>query len=204
MFFSDFNNPPWEHAVTLSFDSKEPCLLKRDGPCSTRSGVRELNRKGNNIVYFMFSDDKLMKVGGSSTGIGKLLASYILNLEGRADPMFTRFPIYLDMLRETYSGKKIHIYFLAVEPYEIIRPCLISGKMSSITVDDFHPLELSYVRQVEELDGKVPEWNIAEASGKSFNSFYKQLWKNRKDGLKEHKESNFNYQMFLDDISKIK
>ena len=187
MKITEFNHPELVHAVTMYPDDSHKTKIHRDWHISTD------HHEG--VVYFITVNDEIVKVGGSTQSIKSLVAQYCLNLEGKADPMFTRFPIYLMMLDLLCSGHRIDYYYIQVKPYTIMLPDLVTGDLIPVIANDFHGFETGYIQMVNDITGEIPVWNMAE-NGNSFSPELKLIWEQRREGLKED-GPHFDYQSFL-------
>ena len=198
MKITDFNNPDLIHAVTLYADDNEDTKIYRDWHLhrSFKNTIGDddlIDHEG--IVYFICVDDEIVKVGGSTDSIKGLLGQYIMNLEAKGNPMFTRFPIYLMMLELLCNNSRIDYYYIPVQPYTIVLKNLVNGKPVAVQATDFHGFETGYIQHVMDLCGSVPAWNVAEGAD-AFSGELRQLWETRREQLAGHGPM-FDYAKFL-------
>ena len=187
MKVTEFKNQNLIHACTLYPDSTEDTLIHRF------YHIEQDKHEG--VVYFICVDDEVFKVGGSTDSIKGLLSQYLMNLNSKGDPMFTRFPIYLMMLYLLCEGHRIDFYYIQVQPYTILLPDLRTGEMMEVISQDFHGFETGYITMVQEITGSIPIWNMAE-NGNSFDPNLRILWEDRKSRLSDS-SSLFDYHKFL-------
>ena len=198
MKITRFQNPNLVHAVTLFADDNEDTKIHRfwhldRGVKDTIGDDEILDHEG--IVYFITVNDEIVKMGGSTDNIKGLVGQYVMNLNAKGDPMFTRFPIYLMMLDLLCDGHRIDYYFIPVEPYWITINDLLTGKPRKVLADDFHGFEAAYIQHVIDLCGTVPLWNVAEGSS-SFPEYLRRLWEDRRGRL-QSTDDIFDYDAFL-------
>ena len=154
MKITEFNNSHLIHAVTLEYDETSPTKVRRNWH------IKKDRAPG--VVYFICIDDEIVKVGGSTQHIKSLVGQYCMNLESKAEPMFTRFPIYLMMLWLLSRGHRVDYYYMNVLPYKIQVPDLLTDEMVEVVATDFHGFETGCIQHVVDINGSVPQWNIAE------------------------------------------
>lgn len=188
MKITEFNNPHLIHAATLKYDESSPSLIDRDW----HIGVD----RNPGVVYFITVNDEIYKVGGSTQHIKSLVSQYILNLTSKAEPQFTRFPIYLMMVWLLSRGYRIDYYYMNVVPYKIHIPNMLTGGTVEVIVNDFHGFETGCIQHVTDINGDVPKWNIAE-SDYCFNEGLRVLFENRLLKVKTNQSELFDYDEFL-------
>lgn len=142
------------HACTLHLDAGKGCQIRREWH-------KGFPKKHEGIVYFIVVDGDIVKIGGSSCTINKLVGQYLINLESKADPKENRFCIHLMMLEQLRAGHWVDFYFIPVS--DMTTYCEgLDGEMLTAIHREFRIVESRLIEQFKSITGAAPIWNNSE------------------------------------------
>ena len=178
-------------AVTLVYDEKAPCRIRRSGVYGPKMNHR--HHKG--IVYFISINDEIVKIGGSSTDIGSLISQYMINLESKAEPRENRFCIHLKMLNRLYHGHVIKFHFIPVMDMMTQLQGMF-GETLTTHHREFRIVESRLIEQFTTVTGAVPAWNNSEGSI-GWEEELIEVFDKREMGLKVGNKEFFSYNNYI-------
>ena len=104
---------------------------------------------------------EIVKIGGSSTTIGKLIGQYLINLESKAEPRENRFCLHLRILSHLVRGDVVKYHFIPVQ--DMVTYCEgMFGETLTANHREFRIVESRLIEQFVMSEGSVPSWNNSE------------------------------------------
>ena len=160
-----------------------------------REWGKNIDKKHQGIVYFITVNDEIVKIGGSSGTIGKLVSQYLINLESKAEPRENRFCLHLRILSHLIQGDVVKYYYIPVQDMETRLEGMF-GELLTAHHREFRIVESRLIEQYKVRVGNVPAWNNTEGkigwSEEIINIFDK-----REIGLKSGDVDYFNYDDYV-------
>ena len=121
----------------------------------------EAKKLTRTIVYFMFINGELYKIGQTSGQDGiEGCINFYLNA-GLDDPGINRFAINYLMRQELALGNRIELYYQYMEPLQVLVPGL-TGTEGVTTLLSAKSMEEVCLRQHKATWGRYPKWNFQE------------------------------------------
>ena len=174
--------------VELSYDDSK---CHRIG----RQWGKDIDKKHEGIVYFITVNDEIVKIGGSSSTIGKLVGQYIINMESKAEPRENRFCLHLRILSHLYRGDVVRYYYIPVQDMETRLEGMF-GEVLTAHHREFRIVESRLIEQYKVLNGDVPAWNNTE--GKiGWSEEIIELFDSREMAMKNDEINFFNYDNYI-------
>ena len=174
--------------VELSYDETKAHRI-------SRKWGEDIDKKHQGIVYFITVNDEIVKIGGSSSTIGKLVGQYLINMESKAEPRENRFCLHLRILSHLYRGDVVRYYYIPVQDMETRLEGMF-GEMLTAHHREFRIVESRLIEQYQIRNGDVPAWNNTE--GKiGWSEEIISLFDNREMRLKSGESEFFSYDDYI-------
>jgi hypothetical protein len=158
---------------------------------------KDIDKKHQGIVYFITVNDEIVKIGGSSSTIGKLVAQYLINLESKAEPRENRFCLHLRILSHLIKGDVVKYYYIPVQDMVTHLEGMF-GEMLTAHHREFRIVESRLIEQYKIMNDSVPAWNNTE--GKiGWSEEIIAIFDKREMAMKNGDDDFFSYDEYVND-----